>query len=70
MKNLSLSIAPLTGTQVGWTEQDKQTQLYVKALTNFYIVNEDNTYDLAFSSIIDLNANFTLDVTEEKALDV
>ena len=73
-KNVSLSIKPLTGTQVNWKDQSGQTGVHATALAS-WIIHEDSTtvpmnYSapavnktvVAFESILDLDIKLALGV--------
>ena len=63
-KNLSLSIKPLSGTQVTWRDQKSQSDIHAKALATWMVDEGNNKTVVAFESVLDLDILMALSVNQ------
>lgn len=67
-KNVTIVSKVLNATHVHWNKENEETQLHAATLTNFYIVNENLTQQLAFSALLNLDLNVTINVAADKSV--
>jgi hypothetical protein len=68
IKNLTFVVQPQAGSQINWVKDVQETQVILNTFTNFYIVNADNTFTLAFNAIINVAFNATLNIASDNTV--
>ena len=68
-KNVNMIITPLSGTNLDWSQQQNATDAHIKALVDFQIIEADNSTVSAFQAVMDIDADFTLEVFANKTVE-
>ena len=69
-KSVNLKFTPITGTNIDWTEENKTTDSQIRLLADFIIVEADNSTQLAFQAVMDIEADLALQITENKTVEL
>ena len=67
-KYLNFEFIPQEGTQLHFSSDNKTVDATIATLANFYVVDSDNSTTLGFQALLDLEADFNLQIGENNTI--
>lgn len=67
---MNMIFTPVPGFELDWSQANGTTDAHLKLLADFQIVQADNSTELAFQAMMDINADVALNIGENRTIEL